>query len=216
MIQQDRISRVLTVLAVLIFVFLFTFENSAVVIFPIVLLTVGIVMHRFVSGRAQKGEEFDDSEIENPRLLKETIYYTVLALFGVFLCSYAIKLLPLAIKMGLTGASATLYDILIAIAEEQFFRGFITDWLLTSLPNPYVAIFISGGIFMVYHLAHYGTALGSMLYVAAGGFILSWTAYRSKHITPCVLGHVINNASAYLTNVKMGIGTAITLISKVS
>jgi membrane protease YdiL (CAAX protease family) len=182
MIQQDRISIILLVLATLIITFLATFDNTAVVVFPVILLTVGLVMHEVVSKKHKT--EYDDSAIDE-NLVRTTIWYTVPAIFGMLLCSYAIQHFSLTTEsLQLTGYSAFLYNVLIGIAEEQFFRGFITDWLLVTLPNEYGALFISAA------------------YVFAGGFILSWTAYKSRRISPPMLGHVINNAWAYFQNLN--------------
>jgi len=179
------------------FVYLFTIAGSAVVLFPLMLLVLGIVLHRFVQRKGKDTDDFDDTEIANEHLWKNFLFYTVVALFGVFMVSEAINVLPLSMNTGLTGFYLLLYLALMGIAEEEFFRGFITDYLLSSLPNRYVALFLSAGIFMVYHFAVYGTVFASLIYVFAGGMILSWTAYKTRHISPCMAGHVLNNVGAY-------------------
>lgn len=210
MIQHDRISQTFIILAVFIYVYLFTIAGSAVVLFPLVLMLLGLVLHRFVQRKGK--EEFDDTDITNEHLWKNFIFYTVLAIFGVFVTEEAINLVPLTMNTGLTGLYALLFLALMGIAEEEFFRGFVTDWLLINLPNPYVAIGISGGIFAIYHLAVYGTVLSSILYVFVGGTILSWTAYRTQHVSPCMMGHVLNNVGAYLSQNGLNIGTSNSLV----
>jgi membrane protease YdiL (CAAX protease family) len=219
MIQQDRISQTLIVLATFIFVYLFTIAGTAVVLFPLTLLLLGIVLHRFVQKkRGNERDDFDDTEITNQHLWKNFFFYTIVALFGVFMVSEAISVLPLSMNTGLTGIYLLLYLALTGIAEEQFFRGFITDWLLSSLPNRYVALLVSGGVFCIYHFAVYGTQLSSLIYVLAGGFILSWTAYQTRHISPCMAGHLLNNVGAYFaenSGISTGIRFAVKIILKV-
>jgi hypothetical protein len=199
MIEHDRISEGFIILAVFIYVYLFTIAGSALVLFPLVLMISGIVLHRFTSHKKGSQDDFDDTSITNEHLWKNFIFYTVLALFGVFLVSEAITVLPLTMNTGLTGWYAFLFEALMGIAEEEFFRGFVTDYLLTTLPNPYSAILVSATFFTVYHFAVYGTVIASLLYVFAGGCILSWTAYRTLHVSPCMSGHVLNNVGAYFT-----------------
>lgn len=189
MIQQDSVSRVLIVLAIMVTIFLATFETTAVVLFPAILLITGLVMEFYL----EKRREYTDHIFE-PLTIRKIGYYTVLALFGVFVAGYAIQRVP----MELTGYDALLYGVLVAVAEEQFFRGFITDWLLSRIGNRMIALFVSALVFMVYHFARYGTATPALVYVFAGGFILSYVAYRSKRLSPCMLAHVANNVIAVI------------------
>jgi membrane protease YdiL (CAAX protease family) len=99
--------------------------------------------------------------------------------------------------MELTGVDAMLYAVLIAVAEEQFFRGAILNFLLT-LTNSTVAIFSSAAIFMVYHFAVYGTSTSNLVYVLVGGLALAWAAYRSGRLSPSILAHVINNVLSFM------------------
>lgn len=218
MIKHDRISQLFVVLASFIFVYMFTIAGSAVVLFPLMLLVLGLVLHRFVQRKQknQEEEDFDDTEITNEHLWKNFLFYTVIALFGVFMVSEAVSVLPLSVNTGLTGVYLLLYLALIGIAEEEFFRGFVTDWLLSSLPNPYVAILTSAGFFTIYHFAVYGTTPASLIYVFGGGLILSWIAYKTLHISPCMAGHVLNNLGAFLTqNSNVQVSAALQGIIKV-
>lgn len=221
MIQHDRISQTLIVLAVCIFVYLFTIVGSALVLFPLVLLLLGLTLHRFVQHKHGDHEDFDDTSITNEHLWRNFIKYTILALFAVFLVSEAISVLPLAMNFGLTGIYALLFEALMGIAEEEFFRGFVLDYLLTSLPEnerfgPWPTLFASAGIFAVYHLAVYGTVISSLIYVLMGGLILSWTAYHTRHISPCMAGHVLNNVGAYIAqSANVGASASITLMKLV-
>lgn len=191
MIQQDSLSHVLVVTAIIITIFLSTFETTTIVLFPAVLLMAGLIMEFYL----ERHREYTDHIFE-PLTMRKIGYYTVLALFGIFITGYAVKYVEL--PMQLTGYDALMYSILIAVAEEQFFRGFITDWLLSRIANPMVALFTSALVFMTYHFARYGTATDALIYVFAGGFILSYVAYRSKRLSPTMLAHILNNVVAVL------------------
>jgi membrane protease YdiL (CAAX protease family) len=163
-------------------------------------------------------DDFDDTPLSNEHLWKNFIFYTVVALFGMFMVGEAIEVFPLALDPGLTGVYALIYMMAMGVGEEQLFRGFFTDWLLTSLPNPYYALFCSAGIFCLYHLAVYGMVISSLAYVFFGGLILAWTSYRTLHLSPCQAGHSLNNFGAYVQQNGLptaGIKYAITVILKV-
>ena len=191
MIRQDTISRTLIILAIMITIYLSTFETTTIVLFPAILLITGLIMEFYL----EKKREVTD-HITEKSTIKSVGYYTVLALFGIFLAGYAIeKFRP---PMELTGYDALLYSMLIAVAEEQFFRGFITDWLLSKIAQPHMALLASALIFTIYHFARYGTKPEALLYAFAGGFILSWVAYKSRRLSPCMLAHILNNAIAVI------------------
>jgi membrane protease YdiL (CAAX protease family) len=215
-IQHDRISQLMIILGTCIFIYLFTIVQSSIVLFPLILMLSGMVLHRFVQGKNKDQDDFDETPISDEHLWKNLLFYTVVALFGVFVVSEAISVLPLDMNSGLTGFYSLLYLVLIGIAEEEFFRGFITDWLLSSLPNPYLAILVSAAFFTIYHFAVYGTVFASLIYVFGGGFILSWVVYRTRHISPCIMGHMINNLGAFVgSSSKIGASASIILIQKI-
>lgn len=146
-------------------------------------------MERFLERKYEQIEHEDEH-----KALREIGFYTALALFGVFLIGYAVNYVLLSVtQLGLTGINAVLYSALIAVAEEQFFRAFILDWLLSRIALPMVAVFFNAVLFMGYHFARYGTDLNALGYVLGGGLILGLVAYKSKRISPCMAAHVINN-----------------------
>lgn len=190
MIRQDSISHMLIVLAMMFAVYLATFETTTIILFPAILLIIGIGMEMFL----ERKQEYIDHMTEQ-RTLKEIGYYTILALMGIFLTGFMVHKFVI---VELQGISAVSYSVLMAIAEEQFFRGFITDLLLTKFPNPWMALLSSAAIFTIYHLARYATQPESLTYVLAGGFILSYVAWKSQRISPTMLAHTINNVIATL------------------
>jgi len=189
-VAHDGLSQTLTILAVMIVIYLSTFETTVVILFPAVLLITGLVLQFYLQRRV----EVVDSLAESAGNIG---FYTLVALAGIALAGFvspAVSRLP---KMELTGVDAVLYAVLISISEEQFFRGAILNFLL-SLTNATVAIFSSAAIFMVYHFAVYGTSTSNLVYVLVGGLALAWADYRSGRISPSMLAHLINNLAAFI------------------
>lgn len=91
-----------------------------------------------------------------------------------------------------------LFGILYAIVEEIFFRGLFFQFFLSSFKNFFLAIMISAGVFLVYHFKVYGTSPEKMFVILAGGVIISFIAWRTRRLSPCILIHVINNVIAVL------------------
>jgi len=175
----------------MLIIYLSTFETTVTVLFPAVLLITGLVLQFYLQRRVEVVDHLAESA-------GNIGFYTLIALAGIALASFmapAVTRLPA--KMELTGVDAMLYGALIAVSEEQFFRGAILNFLLT-LTNATVAIFSSAVVFMVYHFAVYGTATSSLVYVLVGGLALAWADYRSGRISPSMLAHIMNNVIAVL------------------
>jgi len=139
--------------------------------------------------------------ILQPRTIRNVGFYTLIALAclcvnGIVSPSLA-KAMPTMVTIELTGIDAILYSVLMAVSEEQFFRGAITNFLLSMFPAP-MAIMGSSAIFTAYHLAVYGTEIASMIYVFIGGLVLTWVAWRSERLSPSILAHCCNNILSFL------------------
>ena len=191
MIRQDSFSRILIILALGFSLYLATFTPTTVIIFPALLLLSGLVMERFLERRH---EAVDDS-VMDVSSQKEVLKYTLIALVGIFFMGFLVKV---TFPLELHGYDILIFGFIIGVAEAQFFRGFITDYLLSTLPSPILALISSALIFMVYHFAVYGTNYESLMYVFAGGLILSWVAYKSKRVSPPMIAHGLNNVWAAL------------------
>jgi len=148
-------------------------------------------MERFL----EKRHEAVDDSVTDSSSQKEVLKYTLIALVGIFFMGFLVKV---TFPLELSGYNIIIFGFIIGVAEAQFFRGFITDYLLSTLPNPIFALLGSALIFMVYHFAVYGTQYDSLMYVFAGGLILSWVAYKSRRISPPMIAHGLNNVYAAL------------------
>jgi membrane protease YdiL (CAAX protease family) len=169
-------------------VYLATFDLGIVVLFPVILLVTGISLQMYVSRKVEEDERIDRKEAGDIML------WAVICLAVIAVTSFSVQTLPnLVGELSFSATNTVMYSILMAIAEEHFFRGAVTGYLLKVTDIPSIAILGSGAIFGVYHLAVYGTDPSSMIYVMVAGMVLSWAAYRTKRLSPGILAHVANN-----------------------
>lgn len=171
----------------LVSVYLATFDLGIVVLFPVILLITGISLQMYVGRKVDEDERIDRKEAG------DILMYVVVCLAVIAVTSFFTSALPnMVSELSFTTTDTVMYSVLMAVAEEHFFRGAVTGFLL-KVTVPSVAILGSGAIFGVYHLAVYGTDPSSMIYVMVAGMVLSWAAYRTKRLSPGILAHVANN-----------------------
>lgn len=140
----------------------------------------------------QKQREADDTPVTSSDL-KTLGYWSVIGLFGVLVAGYGVNFVQYLNSLALTSYDSLIYACMIAAAEECFFRGFITDYLLTTFAFPWIGLVASAAIFCAYHFARYGTDVGALIYVFIGGLVLSFVAYKSQRITPSLAAHMAVN-----------------------
>ena len=196
MIKQDTITITFTLLAVMISLYLSTFELGVPIIFPTILLISGIIFQFYLLRRVETVDGLSE-----PETLSGIVFYTLIALAVLAVSGIVVPRIVGALPMELTGTDALLYSILMAVAEEQFFRGTLTNFLL-QLTSPTPAILGSAAVFCVYHLAVYKTDVSALMYVFAGGLTLAWVGYRSGRLSPSVCAHVLNNILAFTVMVR--------------
>ena len=90
MIRQDSLSHVLVITAVVITIYLATFETTTIVLFPAVLLITGLTMELYL----ERKREYTDHIFE-PTNLQTLGYYTALALVGFFISGTLISYLEI-------------------------------------------------------------------------------------------------------------------------
>jgi membrane protease YdiL (CAAX protease family) len=190
-IRQDSYSRMLIIIALGFSLYLATFTPTTIIIFPALLLLSGLVMERFLE---RKFEAVEDT-VTSPSTQREVLKYTLIALVGIFFMGFLVKV---TFPLELSGYDIIIYGFVIGVAEEQFFRGFLLDFFLAYLPSAIMALLASAVSFMIFHFGVMGTAYDSLMYVFAGGLILSWVAYKSRRISPSMIAHGGNNVYAAL------------------
>jgi len=180
-------------------IWLATFSTTTVILFPAVLLSAGLVLEFYF-------ERFKKAETDRTDFRKlpfsQIGLYASFALAVMLVTGYGVQYVSLPSLSAFPDTSTLLYTTSIAVAEEQFFRGFVTDSLVSYhttyaiLNNVYAKLILSGAIFMAYHYARYGSSGNDMLYVLVGGTMLSWIAYKTQRLSPSMLAHVFNNILA--------------------
>ena len=192
MIQIDEISKVSSALCVCLSIYLYTIDRTFLTIFPCLLIISAIVMQwRF--GLTETDETIDETEFSN------LILYGSLAVMGAFLsASVTSKLLAnqlLSFNLG----HRILYGINAAIAEEEFFRGFLTNLLLKwSDGAAGLSIVASSAAFMAYHFSVYGMQpTSTLLYVMSSGLSLGASAWKTDRLSTNILAHAFVNMIAF-------------------
>jgi membrane protease YdiL (CAAX protease family) len=191
---------VLVLLAALISIYLFTFNQTVLMFFPAILSGIAISLQTWLK-RRRKGETestedwaYEGNLDENK--IKRDFYYSVIAIAAMLATSILVGYISYA-GLGLSVTNAALFGVEAAIAEEMLFRGVIFSYLLYDLlKHPTIAMIGSAVIFMIYHQAVYGGNNSALLYVLAGGFILAWVTYRSGNLAASMVAHSVNNILA--------------------
>jgi glutamate-5-semialdehyde dehydrogenase len=140
-------------------------------------------------------------------LLLVAAFVPVVASFPIFISEVDNLLRALHVREGLdewdfapelgrlVGTSWLGFVLAVVVApltEEVLFRGLILRGLLGRW-RPSLAIVTSALLFALLHFNPAQTPVALVL-----GLVLGWLYYRTRSIGLCILGHAVNNASAYL------------------
>jgi membrane protease YdiL (CAAX protease family) len=174
--------------------YLSTFDLGFLALFPAFLGISGLVMQIYTEKRIAYVKTS----------LSSIILYTMIAFGGLMVASLLAKNNPWVLTQGsIFSASLSkmavidqqLFGVLMAISEEQFFRGFITSYFVDRT-NPFIGCAGSSGVFAVFHFAVYGTSPTALTFIFMSGLILSFVAYKTGLISPTMIAHIINNLVA--------------------
>lgn len=109
--------------------------------------------------------------------------------------------------LGGSMAFAIIYTVLIApVCEETIFRGLVLTIFDGKLPK-WLGISISALVFALIHLP----SPIAFIYTLTLGVVLGFVRYRTKSLVPCVLAHIIFNATNYLLFLPLNIGLYVVL-----
>jgi len=158
--------------------------------FPALLLLMGLELNEYVNKKYDYDDDLDESE-------KGRIFLaTALAIVGISLISFIISVpfyRRVASVVTLSVFDAKLYAGLMAVAEEQFFRGFLANFALKYTGNTGAAAVVSSMIGTIYHFYRYGGDYNALMFVFFGFLVLSTIALREQRLSPAILAHVIHN-----------------------
>jgi len=184
--KKDTVSMALVASTVLISSYLYVDVGDAI-FFPMFLPIAGIALRHYLVGIQ---ESVDDDYI-SPQGANSAIL-VVLGVLAIGIGGLLGKNLLSTIE-GLSVVGASLYVTLIAIGEEQFFRGFVYEWFRKLVKLPTFAMLGSALIFMVYHSWIYGGDPSTMGYVFAAGVVLAYVCQITNRLWPSCFIHIIVN-----------------------
>jgi len=192
MIRHDKITLAMTAIAGMISIYLGLFQSRFdIAWFPALLLIMGLELNEYVN----KKYDYDDdiSEKEGSRI----ILATAMAIAAISVLSFIVSV-PFykrtASVATLSVFDAKLYAGLMAVAEEQFFRGFLANFALKyGVKNTGAAAVVSSVIGVIYHFFRYGGDYNALMFVFFGFLVLSMIALREQRLSPAILAHVIHN-----------------------
>ena len=184
--KKDTVSMALVASTVLISSYLYIDVGGDIFI-PMFMPIAGIALRHYLVGVQ---DPVDDDYI-SPQGANSAIL-VVLGVLAIGMGGLLGKNLLSTIE-GLSVVGAGLYVTLIAIGEEQFFRGFLYEWLRNLVKHPTFAILGSALIFMVYHSWIYGGDLSTMGYVFVAGVVLAYVCQLTNRLWPACFIHIIVN-----------------------
>ncbi len=147
----------------------------------------GIALSQF-GGLFKTDRETTESDISS------STPWIVVDLVVIFSLSYFIPRVPLSLVSVLSGNvnTAIAFNVLEAVSEELFFRGFWMNLFLSKM-DPYTAIVADGILFGIYHFYVYGYSPSLILLVMMSGMVLAYSDWRTRKLAPSLISHIINN-----------------------
>lgn len=193
--KQDGISYGLSLLAIALSVYNYTFYTAQpVLLFPAALTFIGLAFQLATKRRSEMAETDIDLESSAKKngiwVLGGIASLTAIA----YISSVSNFLVPATIfGLSIPADAYMTNTIIIAIAEEQFFRGAVVSWFSSrGLPEVFASA-LGGGFFAVFHLAVYGASGSALVYVLLAGFMLSFIALKTQRLSSSMLVHLANN-----------------------
>lgn len=186
MYKFDLLTTSLVILGVMFSLYITTFERSVLSIFPAILLISGLVLFMMFGERLYRGEPS----------LGRVGYYSLIGLAGGFLIMSMVPrvfagniIKNLAINTG----TAVILAILMAIAEEIFFRGFLFSFFMGYTNSMIASNILQAVLWASYHSAVYGYNPILILSIMIIGVIFGWIDYRCSSLSPSLIAHVVIN-----------------------
>lgn len=191
-LQLDPVSFTSFFLSGLIIVFLMLYGYDVLV--PFALLSMSVMFFWLMGRKLGHDETLDSGEARN--IFGSSLMAVVVILVANFI---GVRMYIAPDIASLVVIDALLLAVLAAITEELFFRGALLKFFMWKLHKaPFIAIFLSAGIFGVFHNKVYGANPEALLIMVAVGTILGFVAWRTNRLSPVILAHVINNVLAVM------------------
>lgn len=190
--EIDALSMAFFTIALLAGMFLYIDAGLIDALFAIILLISGAAGLQ-LAGQIKKVSYIDT------RNDMQSMYYALIAVGAFLAISLGTNLafLSLTIVKGLSVINSEEFGILMAVAEEFFFRGFLLFWLFRVTRSASAAVMGSAAVFAVYHFAVYGQSAPDLIIVFAAGLLLAFIALRTRSVLPDIMAHVAINLLAF-------------------
>jgi membrane protease YdiL (CAAX protease family) len=184
-IRNDGFTVALTVAGALSSLYVMTWELNFKTLMPFLLCVGGIALSRYTVG---------NTTIPSGQTnFKRVTFYFLVAVTGLAVSNYLANNALTPRLSSFDSLQNMIYGFTVGVGEEQFFRGFLTNYLIWRTENAPLAILGSGAGFTVFHFAVYGGEYNVLLYVMLAGMVLSAIAVKCGVLTPVMIAHITNN-----------------------
>lgn len=198
MIRQDYYSGMFIAVGVALTILLFVWGAKFESLLAPIMLLFGSGIIRIYTVRRPVPEDtvVTQSELQNVGV------YALLALAGLavgnlFIQGYFVPQVPNQILALSLPFVSTIFTVLMAISETQFFQGELLP-LIGQKTGWGVAIPIVAIIGVGFHMNIYGTQPNALMYVFIGFLLLSWVAVKTRRVLTAMIGHVGNNLANFV------------------
>ncbi len=190
LVKQTPFSYAVTALSVALLVYISAAGDATMTtdaLIAVVLAVSGLVL-------SQAGGLMKTESEPQEREAVSAAPWVVIDLLVIFSLNYFVPRVPLSL-VSLIGSNLNVgiaFQVLEAVAEEQFFRGFFLNFFLSRV-DPYTAIVADGALFGVYHFFVYGYSPNLIVLVMMAGMVLAYSDWRLGNIDASMIAHVLNN-----------------------
>lgn len=110
---------------------------------------------------------------------------------------YMVNIYGSSLQLSAVPISGTLFMILMAVAEEGLFRGFLTTLFIKMTGSSLIGVGLSSGIGLAYHAAVYGSSNTNMAITFGSFFVLGFCYVLSNYrISVPITAHALVNLIA--------------------
>ena len=166
------------VTALLVFMYASTFQPKTVNLLTsgVLLLVIGLVFGILLVGVDLKPFSFER--------LFQSIIWSVVCFFIIYIVNRKVPF-----TLGVQVLNARWYAVLMGVAEESFFRIFLTGFMFRLTNSKFFSITIGSFVWTIYHMARYGGDAGALMVVLISGFALGWIFLTSMMADPVIFAH---------------------------
>jgi len=169
------------VLSLLIFMYYTTLQTeSSVLLSSVMLLVVGLLFAWIMVG-----VKFEPFELKR---MFESILWTAMSALAIWIVNSKVPF-TLDVSFG----STRLFSVLMGVAEESFFRLFLTTFIYKITKMSLLAIIISSSTWTIYHIGMYGGDMGAFVVIFMAGLVLGFVMLYSKMVDGVMFAHAVVN-----------------------